>query len=235
MKQQAYWHFRVSAALCLTLACIAGLFISVYGKNGSFLLINGLNSPSGDLFFRYFTHLGDGLIWLPLLAYVFFYKRDFLVTLLVAFAVCTLLTQFCKWVIFADALRPFGALKDQVRKVPGVDTHSTSSFPSGHTSIAFTYAMLMAYLVERRIATMIFPLIAFFVGYSRVYLAQHFVTDVLAGIIVGMASAFLALLFYQRWKERQKRKTENAEQDQETGIKDDLLEREQGSVLSNHD
>jgi membrane-associated phospholipid phosphatase len=152
------------------------------------------------------------MIWLPLLAYVLVYKKDFLFTVIVAFLVCTLLTQFCKWVVFADAMRPIGILKEQVHTIAGVEVHSTSSFPSGHTSIAFTYALLMAFLLKRKFWTIFFPLVAFFVGYSRVYLAQHFVTDVLAGIVVGMTSAFLALLMYQRFRQAKKQKADVLQQ-----------------------
>lgn len=152
------------------------------------------------------------MIWLPLLSYVFVYKKDFLFTIIAAFLICTVLTQFCKWVVFADAMRPIGILRQQVHTIAGVEVHSTSSFPSGHTSIAFTYALLMAFLLKRKFWTIFFPLVAFFVGYSRVYLAQHFVTDVLAGIVVGMTSSFLALLMYQRFKEAQKLKEEKQKQ-----------------------
>ncbi len=204
LRSKAYWHFRIAAAYSILLAVLVAAFAAIYGKNDSFLIINKFNSPSFDYFFEYFTYLGDGMIWIPLLVYVFLYKRDFLFTIIAAFAICTLLTQFSKWVVFADALRPLGLLKNQVRMVPGVEVHSTSSFPSGHTSIAFTYALLMAFLLKRNFWTFFFPLVAFFVGYSRVYLAQHFVTDVFAGIIVGMASALLALLMYEQFKRRRK-------------------------------
>ena len=188
------------------LAVLVAVFLSSYGKKESFLIINRFNSPSFDYFFTYFTYLGDGAIWIPLVVYAFLYKKDFLFTVLAAFVICTLLTQFSKWVVFADAMRPLGLLKEQVRLVPGVDVHSTSSFPSGHTSIAFTYALLMSFLLQRIFWTFAFPFIAFFVGYSRVYLAQHFVTDVFAGIVVGMASALMALLLYEQFKRRKERR-----------------------------
>ncbi|HYK56490.1 MAG TPA: phosphatase PAP2 family protein [Flavisolibacter sp.] len=198
LKSEAYWHFRLAAAFSLILAVLLAAFITIYGKHHSFLIINGFNSPPFDFIFRYFTYLGDGMVWIPLLVYVFVYKRKFLLTVILAFIICTVLIQFCKWVIFADALRPLGELKNQIRMVPGEHVHRISSFPSGHTSIAFTYALLMAFLLKRLFWTFFFPLVAFFVGYSRIYLAQHFVTDVFAGILVGMASAFLALIIYER-------------------------------------
>jgi membrane-associated phospholipid phosphatase len=50
----------------------------------------------------------------------------------------------------------------------------------------------------------VFPIIAFLVGYSRVYLAQHFLTDVLAGMIVGIISTWLSLWIYDRFRKRKK-------------------------------
>lgn len=76
----------------------------------------------------------------------------------------------------------------------------THSFPSGHTSTAFTLALLLASIVKRNIWVYVFPLIAFFVGYSRVYLAQHFVTDVLAGVFVGIVSSYLSLLVHEKFR-----------------------------------
>ena len=92
------------------------------------------------------------------------------------------------------------------RAVPlmkGRDNYS-NSFPSGHTSTAFTFALLLAFLVRRRFAIYVFPLLAFLVGYSRVYLAQHFVTDVVAGTIIGIISSYLALVIYDAWRKKKK-------------------------------
>jgi membrane-associated phospholipid phosphatase len=212
LRSQAYWHFRFAAGFSLLLGILISFFLTVYGKNHSFLIINQFHNPSFDVFFKYYTYLGDGMIWLPLLAYVLVYKKDFLFTIIAAFLVCTMLTQFCKWVVFADAMRPIATLRQQVHTIAGVEVHSTSSFPSGHTSIAFTYALLMAFLLKRKFWTIFFPMVAFFVGYSRVYLAQHFVTDVLAGIVVGITSSFLALVMYQRFKDGKRLKAQKQDE-----------------------
>ncbi len=76
------------------------------------------------------------------------------------------------------------------------------SFPSGHTSTAFTMALLLSSVMKKKIWAFVLPVIAFFVGYSRVYLAQHFATDVCAGMVIGIVSAYLSLLIYDAWRRK---------------------------------
>ena len=65
-----------------------------------------------------------------------------------------------------------------------------NSYPSGHTSIAFALATSLALTSQK--CCIAFPayLWAVSVGYSRLYLGQHYPSDVLAGALVGTASAF---------------------------------------------
>jgi membrane-associated phospholipid phosphatase len=84
----------------------------------------------------------------------------------------------------------------------------SNSFPSGHTSTAFTLALLLAFLSKKNFWVYFFPLIAFFVGYSRVYLAQHFVTDVFAGMLIGIVSSFLSLMVYEWYRKTKQNKPE---------------------------
>lgn len=204
LQSKEYQHYRMAVLVCLIMVFIVALFAAVYGRQHSFLVINGFNSPRSDYFFTYFTYLGDGIIWVPLFLYVLLYKKTFFIPVLASLLICTLLTHFLKRVIYAEELRPLRALHDLARAVPlmnGKDAY-INSFPSGHTSTAFTLALLLALIINKKWAAIFFPLIAFFVGYSRVYLAQHFVTDVLAGMIIGIFSSYLSILIYLYFKKK---------------------------------
>jgi len=69
------------------------------------------------------------------------------------------------------------------------------SFPSGHTASAILFYGLLAYLIIPRMPSAFWKwlvgltalLVILFVGYSRVYLGGHYLSDVLAGYAQGLA------------------------------------------------
>lgn len=202
MQLNSASHFKTAAVVSFSLVLSVIIFLFIYGKKDAFILINGAYSAPLDQFFKYFTILGDGLIYVPIVLYCLFYNRQFLVPVIAAIIICTFLTQFLKQVVFPNELRPFSLeiQKVIIHKVDNVPLLRQHSFPSGHTSTAFTMALLLASVMKRRIWAFILPLIAFFVGYSRIYLAQHFPTDVCAGMIIGIVSAYLSRLIYDAWR-----------------------------------
>lgn len=203
LPRNQYGQFLKAVLFSIAVALVLAVFVAIYGRNESFLMINGHYSIEADYFFNWVTFLGEWLLWVPLFAYALFYKRDFLIAVLVALGVCTLLTRLGKDVIFAGQPRPLRLLQDAARAVPILKNNNyVNSFPSGHTSSAFTTSLLLAFIVRRKWAPYAFTAIAFLVGYSRVYLAQHFVIDVLAGIIVGIVSSYTALLVYERFRKK---------------------------------
>lgn len=66
------------------------------------------------------------------------------------------------------------------------------SFPSGHTSNAFAFATSLSMNFSKWYVIVPAYTWACSVGYSRLYLGVHYPTDVLAGAILGSASAFLS-------------------------------------------
>jgi undecaprenyl-diphosphatase len=87
--------------------------------------------------------------------------------------------------------------------VPRLDsTPSTGSFPSGHAAASFALwvglAIILSTSVRRRIVTvvawMVALLIALTVAFARAYRGMHHVTDVVAGVTLGLAALAVSLL-----------------------------------------
>jgi membrane-associated phospholipid phosphatase len=203
--EQMQQQFKLSALVCICLIVAVASFLFVYGKQDSFILINGYYNEPLDYFFQYVTLLGDGLIYIPIALYCAIYNRKYLVAIIAAVIICTVLTHFLKRVVFPEQLRPISLEAENIiiRKIEGVPVHRNHSFPSGHTSTAFSMALLLAATMKRKLWCFVLPFIAFLVGYSRVYLSQHFVTDVCAGMLIGMVTAYLSLLIYKVFLKKQ--------------------------------
>ena len=80
------------------------------------------------------------------------------------------------------------------------------SFPSGHTSLAFSTAASLSIQFNKWYVTLPAYLWAGSVAYSRMYLGVHYPTDVLGGAAVGIGSAYLAHWLNQKFFKNKKTK-----------------------------
>ena len=167
--------------------------LSVIVKKGDdVLFINGNNNVFLDSVFALVTALGEGLLFLPVIVYCLFIQFRYSVLTGVVWAGHSLLCQFIKRGIFNHVYRPVAILdKSKLHFVPHIEVHGLYSFPSGHTATIFCLAMLIALMVQRKIPAVIFLIIALAVGYSRIYLLQHFLMDVAGGAVIGVGFTYM--------------------------------------------
>lgn len=187
------------------LGTLGGLWLTIpfIPKGQDVLLINGSHTDFTDLFFKYFTEVGNGWIFLPILILSIGINYRSAIGVLVAWIGHGLLSSILKRLIFPDLDRPRGVLGDEVLHfVDGVAVHSHHTFPSGHTATAFCAAVLVALYFRKNWISILALLIALLVGYSRIYLAQHFAMDVVAGATLGTVTAFLSFLLAERLKSK---------------------------------
>jgi membrane-associated phospholipid phosphatase len=87
--------------------------------------------------------------------------------------------------------------------IDGVTRRGFSSFPSGHSTTVFALATMLAIFEKNKKWNVVYVLIAVAVGYSRIYLGQHFLTDVLMGSFLGVMTAVIVhWLFAERFRSR---------------------------------
>jgi membrane-associated phospholipid phosphatase len=189
-------------ALLFLVAGLAAPLRFYYGEE--IILLNGLRKEPWNTFFASATRLGEtpAFIVAGLIALLFRYR----ITLLVVMA--GLMTMPVSYYL-KDAFgkdRPItyfekNNLRDQIILVPDVRMNGgQTSFPSGHTMAAFAlYASLAAVAGRRRpVISLTLALFSILTAFSRVFLVQHFAYDVVAGAILGLGLAWLAVLFNNR-------------------------------------
>ena len=76
--------------------------------------------------------------------------------------------------------------------------YAWTSFPSGHSATAMSVAMLLATLYPRwRLAALFGGIL---IAFSRIFLSQHYISDVIAGSYLGIVSSVLLYNLYFKSK-----------------------------------
>ena len=115
-----------------------------------------------------------------------------------AFLASTLITKSVKHLV--NRQRPFAAYPFIVKRI---DSETGLSFPSGHTSAAFTTATSVSLRYRKWYVIAPAYIFACGVGWARLYQGVHYPSDVLAGALVGAGSAWLGYKA-QQWITRKK-------------------------------
>lgn len=147
-------------------------------------LFNLINREWANPFFNfimpYVTEVGSGkLLFVAALIVLLFKKRKKMagIMLFAGLTVSYYMVDFLKG-HFARP-RPFAMIAD----VHLLITADNFSFPSGHATLVFMAAAIMTKFFGRYLT---FFSIASLVGFSRVYLGAHYVSDVAAGALLGL-------------------------------------------------
>jgi membrane-associated phospholipid phosphatase len=191
------------AILLITLVLLLmvfGIWVWQAGRVESFRFFTQEHTVFGDIFFRYITHAGDGIFILALAALLAILKRTYLsVGIVGGYLLSGIFAQIGKRLL--NAPRPkafFEALGEKVYEVPGVEVHLAGSFPSGHTASVFALAVFLMLAIPSRWLGILLLLMACTVGFSRVYLSQHFPVDVWAGACIGSVCGVVTYMFLQK-------------------------------------
>ncbi len=179
------------------------LLLAIKGKRDSFLLLNAFHKPWLDNFFINYTYMGDGLFAVALSVFLFFVlkqkKMGFI--MLVAYAFTGILAQMIKPIIESPRPQPYFAPQWLPFFIKDIIHGGHTSFPSGHTVTAFAVATVIVLFTHNKLLHIVLLMLAMLTGFSRVYLSQHFLLDVLAGSLIGVAGSVLCVYWCRHIKE----------------------------------
>ncbi|MCD7972732.1 MAG: phosphatase PAP2 family protein [Candidatus Azobacteroides sp.] len=187
----------------LIMVLTGGIILLLYSKAEVTLWINQHHLPLLDNIILITDKMGT--IYFAMLAWVLIWilkgnKTAFYAA--VCFMAVALVTTFIKYILFPGVLRPvpyFDTIPDlSLRLIEGVKQLETESFPSGHTSSAFAIFTYFALILPDKRMHFLLALAALSVGYGRMYLSQHFITDVYTGMILGVTITTVLYWFLTR-------------------------------------
>lgn len=211
--------FAPYVVLYFLVVFIMAVALYVYPKGELHLLLNGYHCPLLDEFFSDYTILAEFPLYILAAFPLLFWKAGWTYIFALSEGFNAILVCITKH--WFQQLRPvafFEHTNVMLPLVKGVHMHRHNSFPSGHTSTFFVFftvaALLLAWWYARKSPTkhtvkcfslivciFILPLIG---GYSRIYLSQHFLSDVFVGSLFGFFTPCLVFWWFdrQRWLER---------------------------------
>ncbi|NML20101.1 phosphatase PAP2 family protein [Pseudoflavitalea sp. G-6-1-2] len=191
-------NWKLFLQFTLALICPLLIVVCIYTKSTSFVAANFYHCQWLDTMFTWYTYLGDGIVVAALIiACWVMRKRSIAIKLLLSYLISGLVVQLLKEMFHAPRPRTFFAENLYSHFIEGVTHGGYASFPSGHTTTAFAAAAILACNSRKQIVAVLVFWMAVLVGYSRMYLGQHFLEDVLAGIITGIATAMIIEYGYQ--------------------------------------
>ncbi|MBK5239720.1 phosphatase PAP2 family protein [Clostridium sp.] len=168
-------------------------YISLRDINLLKIINNSWKCKFLDIIMPAMTYLGSFSFMFVFCTVVFLLKGDTLhamaVRAMISITISTGIGKILKMTV--TRLRPFINIPNLNIKKIGIDKYS---FPSGHTTGAFSLAIIIA---------LYFPMFGFItiplacgVGISRIYIGVHYPTDVIVGIFIGTICSILTYKFF---------------------------------------
>lgn len=196
MTERNYWIIAVTAV------CIAGILSFFFLDLPVALCFNDLKDTGLYRFFKFITRQGESQWYLVtgLIGFILLRKKKPAIAssallLFSSVALSGLAADLIK--IIAGRARPKLYFRETLY---GFDflhfEHAWISFPSGHSATAFSAASTLGILFPRY--RLFFFLWAVLIAFSRVATTQHYLSDVLAGSLLGAAST--AFLYHRYFK-----------------------------------
>jgi membrane-associated phospholipid phosphatase len=181
---------------------VGSILLLTVGNHPSFLLLNSHHYFLLDIFFSYYTNVGNGVFAIILgLIYIFIVKRqEEGITIICSFLLSGLIAQIIKHLISFPRPKSVFGINEQHYFITGIEYAFNNSFPSGHSATAFAAATVVVLTMKNKKWQLPILLLAILVGFSRIYLGQHFLLDVIVGALIGIISGLGCVNFLRKYQ-----------------------------------
>ncbi len=165
-----------------------------------FQFINQFVNEKLNLFFEIFTWIGSGWTYGSVCLLILFFNRKYFWLFVASFAATSLVAQAIKY-FSSNVARPvefFSQQKISINFPLGAEELHWNSFPSGHTTSAFSLFLLLSLISKNKWIVVSCFIGAALVALSRVYLTAHFVRDIYWGMIFGVETTSIILFLFRK-------------------------------------
>lgn len=209
-------HQKIKKKTILCLLILSGLLLcftvwlvffaeSNFMDERAFVFVTPHITQNRTIFFKAITFFGNHLFLIPanviLIAYLLIKKKNW--------------KAFTASLVALSSLGLMSLLKNLIKRYrpaePLVEGINNFSFPSGHAfmSVAF-YGLLMWLTItfvknklHQRIVISFLLLMILLIGFSRVYLRMHYLSDVIAGFCIGTIWLIICISLIDSIQQRQ--------------------------------
>jgi membrane-associated phospholipid phosphatase len=188
-------------SVLLFVLAISGFCLVVFSAKDIFFQFNTFHTLYLDTFFQNYTLLGDGVFSIAVFLVLLLAERGALaMQVITGYLFSGMISQVLKRLIHAPRPQAIIQNTEYPYFIDGITHTGMTSFPSGHTTSVFALAVLLALNTNDKRRSPIYLVTAIITGYSRIYLGQHFLADVVAGALIGILSALVVYWYLRRVK-----------------------------------
>jgi undecaprenyl-diphosphatase len=166
---------------------VSSLGINVW----AFQVANGLSSTTLTAIMSALS--GSFLVVIPLVALYLYFKKDMdAFSFIVAAVLLYVVADIIKFIVMEP--RPC-SIVGEITWIPSNLCETSFSFPSAHATVLSGLTLFLRKYNYLRILYLVWLLLILF---GRVYLGEHYLTDVIAGVLISIAVSYALLRYKDR-------------------------------------